>query len=81
VALGFALANGASSLTADIISGLFLSRDRDFECGYRIKVGDIEGTIERVDTRKIRIKSDDGRTHVFPSSKVDTMGWTVVEKK
>lgn len=80
VALGFALANGASILTSDIIAGLFLAKDKDFECGFRVKVGDIEGTVEKIDIRKIRIKNDKGNIIVLPSSKVDSLGWTVLSK-
>ena len=81
VALGFAMANGLSALTADIISGLFLSKDQDFEVGYRIKSGDIEGVVEKIDMRKIRIRDDAGKLFILPSSKVDSLGWVVLEKK
>lgn len=81
VALGFAMANGLSALTADIISGVFLSKDQDFEVGYRIKSGDIEGVVEKIDMRKIRIRDDSGKLFILPSSKVDSLGWVVLEKK
>lgn len=79
VAAGFALASGASSLTSDIIAGLFFAKDRDFEVGFRVKVGEIEGTIEKIDIRKIRIRNEKGHLFVLPSSKVDTTGWEVIE--
>jgi len=82
VALGFALANGTQALTGDIIAGLFLARDKDFECGYRVKIGDIEGVVDKIDIRKVRIKSDDGKVHVLPNSKVDNAnGWTIISRK
>lgn len=81
VALGFAMANGLSTLTADIISGVFLSKDQDFEVGYRIRSGDIEGIVEKIDMRKIRIRDDAGKLSVLPSSKIDSLGWVVLEKK
>jgi len=81
VALGFAMANGLSALTADIISGVFLSKDQDFEVGYRIKSGEIEGVVEKIDMRKIRIRDDAGKLFILPSSKVDSLGWVVLEKK
>jgi small-conductance mechanosensitive channel len=80
VALGFAIANGATSLTSDIIAGLFMSRDRDFDCGYRIRVGDVEGVVDKIDIRKVRIKGDDGKLYILPSSKVDMTGWVVISK-
>ncbi len=80
-ALGFAIANGASAMAADIIAGLSLARDKDFECGYKIKVGDIEGVVEKIDVRKIRIKDDKGSIHIIPNSKVDNInGWSVLDR-
>lgn len=82
VALGFALANGTQALTGDIIAGLFLAKDKDFECGYRVKIGDIEGVVDKIDIRKVRVKTDDGKIHVVPNSKVDNMlGWTIISRK
>ncbi|KKT77577.1 MAG: Small-conductance mechanosensitive channel [Parcubacteria group bacterium GW2011_GWF2_44_8] len=81
VALGFALANGGSALTSDIIAGLFLARDKDFEVGYKVKAGDIEGIIKKIDVRKVRIQTKDGAIHVLPNSRVDNMlGWTVIDR-
>lgn len=80
-ALGFAIANGASAMAADIIAGLNLARDKDFEIGYKIKVGDIEGVVKKIDIRKVRIEGADGKTHILPNSKVDNaIGWTVIDR-
>lgn len=80
-ALGFAIANGASAMAADIIAGLNLARDKDFECGYRIKVGDIEGIVKKIDIRKVRIEGEGGKIHVLPNSKIDNAnGWTVIDR-
>lgn len=81
IAFGFAIATGLSALASDVIAGLSLARDKDFECGYKIKVGEIEGIVERIDVRKVRIKSDDGKVHIIPNSKIDNVnGWTILEK-
>ncbi|OQA04248.1 MAG: putative MscS family protein YkuT [bacterium ADurb.Bin400] len=78
--LGLAVANGASSMASDIIAGVFLANDTDFEVGFKIKSGDIEGTIDRIDIRKTRIIDESGCTHIIPNSKLDTAGWKVVER-
>jgi small-conductance mechanosensitive channel len=81
-ALGLAIANGASAMASDIIAGLSLARDKDFECGFRIKVGDVEGIVEKIDVRKVRIKDDKGRITVIPNSKIDnTIGWSVIDRE
>lgn len=79
--VGLAIANGMSALAGDIVSGVYLSQDRDFECGMRIKTGDIEGVIKKIDIRKTRIIDDDGRIHIMPNSKIDSGGWSVIPAK
>lgn len=79
--LGLALANGATTLTSDIISGVFLAKDEDFEVGFRVKTGDVEGIIQKVDIRKVRIISDDGKLHVVPNINLDKNGWVVLERE
>lgn len=81
VAFGFAIANGAATFASDVIAGFSLAKDRDFACGYRVKIGDLEGIIEKIDIRKVRIKSDDGKIHIIPNSKIDNaLGWTILER-
>ncbi len=78
--LALALASGASGLAADIISGVFLARDPDFEIGYKIKVGDVIGIVHSVDIRKIRVVDDAGIIYIFPNAKLDKEGWQVVSR-
>lgn len=78
--VGIALGAGANGLVQDVISGLFLARDRDFDVGFRIKSGDIEGVINRIDIRKIRISDDKGNIHVVPTSSFDKTSWVVLSR-
>jgi len=78
--LAIALASGASGLAADIISGIFLAKDSDFEIGYKIKVGSIEGIVTGVDIRKIRIIDDEGSIYILPNAKLDKEGWQVISR-
>lgn len=80
VVLGFALANGATALTSDVISAFFLAKDRDFEIGYTIKTGDIEGVVKKIDVRKVRIDGKDGKRFVVPNSNLDKNGWVLINK-
>ena len=80
VVLGFALANGATSLTADIISGVFLAKDRDFEIGYNIETGGITGRVKKIDVRKVRLTGEDGKVFVIPNANLDKNGWTVIDR-
>jgi small conductance mechanosensitive channel len=78
--VGVALGAGANGLVQDVISGLFLARDQDFDTGFRIKSGDIEGIIKRVDIRKVRIEDSKGCIHVVPTSSFDKTSWVVLSR-
>ncbi len=80
VVLGFALANGATALTSDVISAFFLAKDRDFNIGYTIKTADIEGEIIKIDVRKIRVRGKDGKLFVIPNANLDRNGWCVIDR-
>ncbi len=79
--LGVAIGAGANSLVQDIIAGLFLARDRDFDVGFRIKTGEIEGRIRRIDMRKVRIEDAKGKVHVLPTSMFDKSSWSVLDRE
>src|SRR3990170_2716499 len=62
-ALAFGLASGSSGLVGDLISGFTLATDKDFDIGYKVKVGEVTGVIIDMDLRKIRIRDDAGLVH------------------
>lgn len=78
---GLAIATGSSVFIQDLVSGLFLAQDPDFNVGDRIKVLDLEGIVERMDARKIRMRDDKGLLHIFPNSTFDKSAWTVIQRK
>jgi small-conductance mechanosensitive channel len=78
---GLAIATGSSVFIQDLVSGLFLAQDPDFNVGDRIKVLDLEGTVERMDARKIRMRDDKGLLHVLPNSTFDKSSWSVIQRK
>ena len=78
VALGIATA--ASGNLGDIIAGVFLASDPDFGNGFTIKTGEIIGTIERIDLRKTRVRTEDGKLHIVPNKSIESTVW-IVEKR
>jgi moderate conductance mechanosensitive channel len=78
VALGIATA--ASGNLGDIIAGVFLASDPDFGNGFTIKTGEITGTIERIDLRKTRVRTEDGKLHIIPNKSIESSVW-IVEKR
>lgn len=69
--LGFGLSKSISSVTGDLIAGIFLIIDEDFQVGVRIKSNGIEGIVESLDIRKTKIRDQDGNLHLIPNNKVD----------
>ncbi len=78
---GIAIAAGANILIQDIIAGLFLAQDKDFEVGFEIETNGITGIIKKVDARKIRLQDSKGRTHVLANSILDRSSWVVIDRE
>jgi small-conductance mechanosensitive channel len=78
---GIAISVGSSSLIQDLVSGLFLAQDPDFNVGDTIEVKDVVGKVERMDARKVRIRDEKGRLHIYPNSVFDKEAWAVRENR
>jgi len=81
-ALGIAMAAGGSTLVSDIIAGIFLARDPDFNVGDQVIAGETPtlGTIESMDARRTRLRDDKGVLHVLPNSIVERKEWVVIRR-
>lgn len=73
IALGFAL----KDLLQNWIAGFFILLRRPFHRGDQIKVGDIEGTVQAVETRATLLKTFAGRLVIIPNSEIYTKSVTV----
>lgn len=58
--LGVAIGLGSQSLVKDFISGLFLIVEDQFGVGDRVRIDDVEGTVESVGLRSTTIRDDHG---------------------
>ncbi|MEK7170739.1 MAG: mechanosensitive ion channel domain-containing protein [Patescibacteria group bacterium] len=76
-----ALSAGSTAFVQDLVAGIFLAQDPDFNAGDRVKIEDIEGIVERMDARKIRLRDDKGILHIFPNSHFDRAAWMVLKKR
>jgi len=81
-AIGLAMAAGGSTLVADIIAGVFLARDPDFNIGDEVIAGETPtlGVIEYMDARRTRLRDDKGVLHVIPNSVIERKEWVVVRR-
>lgn len=82
VAIGLLMAAGGSTVISDIVGGLFLARDPDFNVGDEVIAGETptEGTVLSMDARRIRIRDKDGRVHVIPNSVVERKEWVTISR-
>ncbi|MEK7535184.1 MAG: mechanosensitive ion channel domain-containing protein [Patescibacteria group bacterium] len=76
-----ALSAGSTAFVQDLVAGIFLAQDPDFNPGDRIKVDEVEGVVERMDARKIRLRDNKGVLHIFPNSHFDRSAWMVLKKR
>ena len=73
VALGFAF----KDILQNWIAGFFILIRRPFHRGDQIKIGDIEGTVQAVETRATLVKTYSGRLVIVPNSDIYTRSVTV----
>lgn len=68
VVLGFALRD----VLSNFVSGLLLLLLRPFQIGDQIVIGDLEGSVERIELRATRLRAYDGRVMLVPNAEVFT---------
>lgn len=68
IVLGFAL----KDVLSNFVSGLLLLALRPFKIGDQIVVGDLEGSVERIELRATRLRAYDGRVLLVPNAEVFT---------
>ncbi len=82
VLLVLLVAYTASGAAADLLAGLLLAQDPDFNVGARIRATvaqhEVEGEIVALDSRKVRLRDDAGQLHVLPNRLVEGAPWTLL---
>jgi small-conductance mechanosensitive channel len=73
VALGFAF----KDILQNWLAGVFILVRRPFHRGDQIKVGDIEGTVQAVETRATLVKTFAGKLVIIPNTDIYTNSVTV----
>ena len=65
---GVALGLGAQGFLSDVINGLFILLERQFEVGDAVLINNIAGTIASVGVRTTQVRGYDGTLHYIPNS-------------
>ncbi len=68
--VGLALSLGAQTLIKDFIGGVLILVENQFVVGDTIRVGEIEGTVERITLRATYLRHLEGRLHIVPNGEM-----------
>ena len=69
--LSLAVGFGAQSLVKDIISGIFIILENQFNKGDWVQIGKYEGKVVEVNLRRTILQTIRGARHIIPNSKVE----------
>jgi small conductance mechanosensitive channel len=68
---GLAIGFGAQSLVKDLISGFFILWENSVRVGDVVEVAGVEGLVEEVELRSIKLRDGSGNLHVVPNGVID----------
>lgn len=68
--LGVALGFGSQTLVKDVLSGLFILIEDQFDFGDRITVAGLTGTVEELNLRRTVIRDESGVEHYIPNNQI-----------
>ena len=71
--LGVGIGLGAQSLCKDIINGIFILVEDQFNVGETVKIASLTGTVEDLTLRTTRLRDGDGTLYVIPNSQIATV--------
>ncbi|MDP2744109.1 MAG: mechanosensitive ion channel family protein [Dehalococcoidia bacterium] len=67
---GIAIGFGAQSLVKDLISGLIITMENQYNVGDVIRIADISGMVESVNLRRTTLRDLDGALHIVPNGEI-----------
>lgn len=67
---GVAIGLGAQSLVKDIIAGFFILLEDQFAVGDRVKINDIEGVVDEISLRIIKLRDKDGSLRILQNGNI-----------
>jgi small conductance mechanosensitive channel len=71
--LGVGIGLGAQSLCKDIINGIFIFVENQYNVGETVKIASLTGTVEDMTLRLTRLRDGDGTLYIIPNSQVATV--------
>lgn len=71
--LGLAVGFGAQSLVKDVISGLFILIENQFNIGDVVQAGGVAGVVERSNLRVTVLRDLEGKVHFVPNGQISVV--------
>lgn len=71
--VGFTIGFGSQAIVKDLVTGLFLLSGDVFYEGDIIKIGEIEGKVEKVGIRAITVRDLNGVVHTIPNGTISSI--------
>jgi small-conductance mechanosensitive channel len=71
--VGVGIGLGAQSLFKDIINGIFVLVENQYNVGDNVKLASLSGTVEDLSLRLTTLRDGDGTVHFIPNSQIATV--------
>ncbi len=71
--VGVGIGLGAQSLFKDIINGVFILVEDQYNVGEVVKIAGLQGAVESLSLRSTRLRDGDGTLYIIPNSQVATV--------
>ena len=71
--LGVGIGLGAQSLFKDVLNGIFILLEDQYNVGEVVKVAGLQGTVEDLTLRLTRVRDGDGTLYIIPNSQIATV--------
>ncbi len=71
--LGVGIGLGAQSLFKDVLNGIFILLEDQYNVGEVVKVAGLTGTVEDLTLRLTRLRDGDGTLYIIPNSQIATV--------
>ena len=68
--LGLAVSFGAQNLTKDVINGFLILLEDQYGVSDKVKIGDMSGTVEKMNLRTTTLKDQNGNVHIIPNGEI-----------
>ncbi len=71
--LGVGIGLGAQSLFKDVLNGIFILLEDQYNVGEVVKIATLTGTVEDLTLRLTRLRDGDGTLYIIPNSQISTV--------